>query len=97
MLAKGYKGLLKEGGSGRRKAIEKVVKSAGGRVESIYYAFGETDIYVIVDLPDNASMAGLSLVINASGAATAKTVVLMTPEEVDEATKKTNDYRPPGQ
>ena len=97
MLAKGYKGLLKEGGSGRRKAIEKVVKSAGGRVESIYYAFGETDIYVIVDLPDNASMAGLSLVINASGAVTAKTVVLMSPEEVDEATKKTNDYRPPGQ
>jgi uncharacterized protein with GYD domain len=96
-VGEGIKGLLKEGGSGRREAIEKLVKSVGGTVESIYYAFGETDIFLIVDMPDNASMAALSLVANASGAVTAKTVVLMTPEEVDEATKKTVDYRPPGQ
>jgi len=96
-VGEGLKGLLKEGGSGRRAAIEKVVKSAGGTVEGIYYAFGETDVYVIVDMPDNASVAGLSLVVNATGAITAKTVVLMTPEEMDEAAKKTVDYRPPGQ
>jgi uncharacterized protein with GYD domain len=96
-VGEGIKGLLKEGGSGRREAIEKLVKSVGGTVEGIYYAFGETDLYLIVDMPDNASVAGLSLVVNASGAATAKTVVLMTPEEMDEATKKTVDYRPPGQ
>ncbi len=96
-VGEGIKGLLKEGGSSRREAIEKLVKSVGGTVESIYYAFGETDVYVIVDMPDNASVAGLSLVVNASGAVTAKTVVLMTPEEMDEATKKTVDYRPPGQ
>ena len=96
-VGEGIKGLLKEGGSGRREAVEKLVKSVGGTVEGIYYAFGETDIFVIVDMPDNASAAALSLVANASGAVTAKTVVLMTPEEVDEATKKTVDYRPPGQ
>jgi uncharacterized protein with GYD domain len=96
-VGEGIKGLLKEGGSGRREAIEKLVKSVGGTVEGIYYAFGETDLYLIVDMPDNASVAGLSLVVNASGAANAKTVVLMTPEEMDEATKKTVDYRPPGQ
>ena len=96
-VGEGIKGLLKEGGSGRREAIEKLVKSVGGTVEGIYYAFGETDVYVIVDMPDNVSVAGLSLVVNASGAANAKTVVLMTPEEMDEATKKTVDYRPPGQ
>jgi uncharacterized protein with GYD domain len=96
-IGEGIKGLLKEGGSSRRAAIEKVAKSAGGTVESIYYAFGETDVFVIADMPDNASMAGLSLVVNASGAVTAKTVVLMTPEEMDEAAKKTVEYRPPGQ
>ena len=95
-VGEGIKGLLKEGGSGRQEAVEKLVKSVGGTVEGIYYAFGETDIFVIVDMPDNASAAALSLVANASGAVTAKTVVLMTPEEVDEATKKTVDYRPPG-
>lgn len=96
-VGEGIKGLLKEGGSGRREAIKKLVESAGGTVEGIYYAFGETDIFVILDMPDNASVAGLSLVVNASGAVTAKTVVLMTPEEMDEATKKTVNYRPPGQ
>lgn len=96
-VGEGIKGLLKEGGSGRRAAIEKLATSMGGSVESIYYAFGETDVYVIVDMPDNASMAAVALVAAASGAVTVKTTVLLTPEEVDEAVKKTPDYRPPGQ
>ena len=93
----GTKGLLKEGGSSRRAAIEKLVKSLGGTLEVFYYAFGETDEYVIADLPDNVSMAAISLMVSASGAATIKTTVLVTPEEVDEAVKKTPGYRPPGQ
>ena len=96
-VGEGIKGLLKEGGSGRRAAIEKLVSSLGGSLESVYYAFGDTDIYLIVDMPDNASMAAMALVAGASGAVTVKTTVLMTPEEVDEAAKKTPDYRPPGQ
>lgn len=96
-VGEGIKGLLKEGGSGRRAAIEKVVKAAGGSVEGIYYAFGDTDVYVIVDMPDNASVAGLSLTVSATGAVAAKTIVLLTPEELDEAAKKTIAYRPPGQ
>lgn len=96
-VGEGVKGLLKEGGSSRRAAIEKLAASMGGSVESIYYAFGETDVYVIVDMPDNASMAAVALVAGASGAVSIKTTVLMTPEEVDEAAKKTPDYRPPGQ
>ena len=48
-------------------------------------------------MPDNVSTAALALVINASGAANVRTVVLLTPEEIDEATKKSIDYRPPGQ
>ncbi len=69
----------------------------GGTVECLYYAFGESDVYAIVDMPDNASMAATALVINASSAVTVKTTVLMTPEEIDEAVQKAPDYRAPGQ
>ena len=96
-VGEGVKGLLKEGGTSRRAAAEEVIKSLGGTMEACYYAFGETDAYVIAELPDNASMAALALTISASGAATVKTTVLMTAEEVDEAAKKTPSYRPPGQ
>ncbi|MBI5291072.1 MAG: GYD domain-containing protein [Chloroflexi bacterium] len=96
-VGEGVKGLLKEGGTSRRAAAEKLVKSLGGALEAFYYAFGETDAYIIAELPDNASMASLALTVSASGAVTAKTTVLMTPEEVDEAAKKAPSYRPPGQ
>jgi uncharacterized protein with GYD domain len=93
----GAKGVLKDGGTKRRAAIEQVAKSLGGKLEAFYYAFGDTDAYVIVDLPDHASTAAASLAVAASGAARVKTVVLMTPEEMDQATKKSAGYRPPGQ
>ena len=96
-VGEGVKGLLKEGGTSRRAAVEKAVKSLGGTLEGFYYAFGESDAYVIVEVPDNASMAALALTVSASGTVTVKTTVLMTPEEVDEAAKKTPSYRPPGQ
>jgi len=93
----GVKGLLKEGGTSRRAATEKAIKSLGGTLEAFYYAFGETDAFAIVDVPDNASMAAIALTAGASGAVAVKTTVLMTPEEVDEAVKKVPSYRPPGQ
>jgi uncharacterized protein with GYD domain len=93
----GIKGLLKEGGTSRRAAVEKALKSLGGTLEAFYYAFGETDAYVIGEAPDNVSMAALALTVSASGVVTVKTTVLLTPEEVDEAVKKTPGYRPPGQ
>ncbi len=92
----GVKGLLKEGGSSRRAVVDKLIKSAGGKLETFYYAFGETDLYVIVDLPDNASMAAVALMVAASGVINLNTTVLMTPEELDNAAKKTPIYRPPG-
>jgi Uncharacterized conserved protein len=96
-VGEGVKGLLKEGGTSRRVAAEKLVESAGGTLEAFYYAFGETDVYLILDVPDNASAAAVALTVGASGAVTLKTTVLMTPEEVDVATKKAPSYRPPGQ
>lgn len=96
-VGEGVKGLLKEGGTSRRAVVDKLVESVGGTVEAFYYAFGETDLYVIADLPDNASMTAVALLAAASGAIDIKTTVLITPEEVDEAVKKTPSYRPPGQ
>ena len=93
----GIKGLLKDGGSARRSAAEQAIKSVGGSVEAFYYAFGDTDVYVIADMPDNATMAGAALKIAASGLIKIKTTVLMTPEEVDRAAKLSPTYRPPGQ
>ena len=92
----GVKGLIKEGGSSRRAVVEKLAQSVGGKLEAFYYAFGETDAYLILDLPDNVTMAAIALTVNASGAAAVKTTVLMTPEEIDAAGKKSPIYRPPG-
>jgi uncharacterized protein with GYD domain len=92
----GVKGVLKDGGSGRRDAVEQTVRGLGGSLESFYFAFGDTDAYVVVDLPDNATATAISLVVNAAGGAQVTTVPLLTPEEADEATKKSVEYRPPG-
>ena len=94
--ADGAKGLLKEGGTKRRQAAEQAIKSAGGKLEAFYFAFGENDAYVIVDAPDHSTIAAASVAINASGAVHSKTVVLLSPEEIDQATKKSVTYRAPG-
>jgi len=92
----GAKGLLKDGGSKRRAAAQAAIESLGGRVEGFYYAFGERDVVVIADLPDNAAVAAASINLAASGGVTSKTTVLLTPEEIDAAVKKTTSYTPPG-
>ena len=92
----GVRGLLKEGGSSRRATIEQLVRGMGGKLEAFYYAYGEDDVITIGDFPDEASVAALSLAINASGAVKLKTTALIAPETIDEATKKTVAYRPPG-
>ena len=93
----GLKGFLKEGGSKRREATKQLIESVGGTLEAYYFAFGENDFYVIADVPDNKRAAAGSLVASASGTVKARTVVLLTPEEVDEVVKMTVEYRPPGQ
>ena len=92
----GVKGVQSAGGSSRREAVAQVAESVGGQLEAFYFAFGDRDAYVIVDLPDNESAAAVALTVNAAGAATTKTVVLLTPDEVDAAAKRSVDYRPPG-
>ena len=92
----GVRGVQSSGGTSRRDAVAKAAESAGGRMEAFYFAFGDHDVYTIVDLPDNESAAAVTLGVNAAGGATVRTVVLLTPEEVDAAAKRSVDYRPPG-
>jgi uncharacterized protein with GYD domain len=92
----GVRGLVKEGGSGRRASAKAAVEGLGGKLEAFYFAFGEHDAYLIADLPDNVSAAALALRVNQAGAVQIQTVVLLTPEEVDKAVKTGVDYRPPG-
>ena len=94
--AEGAKGLLKEGGTARREATAKLVESVGGRLESYYFAFGGYDGVFIADIPDVASVAAASLTGSATGAVNVKTTVLITPEEMDEASRKQTEFRAPG-
>ena len=94
--AEGLKGLLKEGAASRRAAIETVFGSLGGKLDHMYWTFGDADVIVFGDLPDNASAAALSTRISASGAASVSTTVLLTASDVDRARELHVDYRPPG-
>ena len=94
----GLVGLLKEGGTSRRAAVTQTVEGAGGSLESLYYAFGARDVYIIADLPDDATATApaVSLAIGAAGALDVEITVLLAPEVVDEAIKKNVPYRAPG-
>jgi uncharacterized protein with GYD domain len=92
----GLKGLKYEGGSARVAAVKEATEAAGGKLEAMYFAFGEYDVYLIVDYPDNMTAAGAALTVSASGAAKVRTVVLVTATEIDDAAKAASTYRPPG-
>jgi uncharacterized protein with GYD domain len=92
----GVKGVQSAGGSTRRDAVANLAESVGGRLECFYFAFGDRDVYTIVDLPDNEAAAAVALTVNASGGVSVRTVVLIEPEDVDAAAKRSVDYRPPG-
>ncbi len=92
----GMQGLLQEGGSSRRRVFEDIAKEQGGTLESFYYAFGGSDLYMVFDLPDATTAAAISLTITAGGALSLSTVQLITPEEIDAAVNKIVTYRPPG-
>jgi uncharacterized protein with GYD domain len=94
--AEGVRGLIKEGGTGRRAAVQKVIEGNGGKLEAFYFAYGDADAYVIADVPDAATGIAVSLAVNASGAVRVSTIPLITPEEMDAASKKSISYRAPG-
>jgi uncharacterized protein with GYD domain len=92
----GVKGIQSAGGSARREAVKSAIAGVGGSLESFYFGFGDADAYVTADLPDNQAAAAVAIAVNAAGGAVVKTIVLLTPEEVDAAAQQSVDYRPPG-
>jgi uncharacterized protein with GYD domain len=92
----GAKGLAKEGATARRAAIAEDAESVGGKVEAVYFAFGSDDFYIVLDLPDSAAAAAISVAANQTGTVTSRTILLMTPEEMDAALKRNVRFRPPG-
>jgi uncharacterized protein with GYD domain len=92
----GIKGVLKDGGTGRRQAVKSAIEAMGGKMEAYYFAFGEADVVVISDIPDNVTAAALAIGIGSTGTVSIKTTVLLTPEELDEAAKKTVSFRAAG-
>jgi uncharacterized protein with GYD domain len=95
--AEGAKGVVAKGGSDRRAAVEKLAESVGSAVDVFYFAFGGDDIITIIDAPDNAAIAALTMTVGASGMVDIRTTVLLTPEEVDDAAERSVSYRGPGQ
>ena len=92
----GVRGVVAKGGTARKAAAQAAAKSVGGKIDSLYFAFGGTDVFAIADLPDNAAAAALALAITAAGGAAVRTVVLLTPDEIDAAVGKNVKYTPPG-
>jgi uncharacterized protein with GYD domain len=92
----GAAGLLKEGGSSRVSAVERLVKSLGGTVDFQYWTLGEDDYFLVAQLPDNAAAAAASLSVAATGIARVTTSVVLSPEDLDEAARRRVEYRPPG-
>ncbi|MFZ5855153.1 MAG: GYD domain-containing protein [Chloroflexota bacterium] len=92
----GVAGVLREGGTSRVAAVERLVASVGGKVETQYWTFGGEDFLLIAELPDNAAAAAASMTVGASGIGTVTTTVLLTADEIDRAAKLHPDYRPPG-
>ena len=93
----GLRGILKEGGTGRPKAVAALAASVGGTLESYYFAFGEDSYFVVCDLPDDEAAAAVAMTVTASGAVSNSTVKLLTPEQIDAAAKRSPTYRAPGQ
>jgi uncharacterized protein with GYD domain len=92
----GLNGVMKEGGTARMAAAGKLIESVGGSIESFYYAFGAEDAFVVADLPSAVACAAAAMTVSAAGGASVETVTLLTPAEVDEATKASTSYRKPG-
>jgi uncharacterized protein with GYD domain len=92
----GIRGVLKEGGSRRRAAVEQLVASAGGRLETAYWAFGTDDFIAIAELPDNSAAAAVAATVAAAGTSSVSTTVLLTAEELDVAVGRSVEFRPPG-
>ena len=95
--AEGIRGLQKDKASGRKEAVTKLLQSVDGKLEAFYFSMGDRDVVTIVDLPDAAAAAAISLTGSATGLFRVTTTPLLTVEEIDRALSKKLPFRGPGQ
>jgi uncharacterized protein with GYD domain len=94
--AEGLRGVIKEGGTSRTKAVTTLAQSVGGSLDAYYFAFGDDSYFVVVDLPNDEAAAAVALAVGAAGTTSNSTIKLLTPEQVDAAIKLSPKYRAPG-
>jgi uncharacterized protein with GYD domain len=94
--ADGLQGLVTDTAAGRKAAVQKAIKALGGKLESFHFGFGDSDVVLILDLPDNVAAAALALAVGTTGLVQVRTTVLLTVEEMDKAIKIKSKYRAPG-
>jgi uncharacterized protein with GYD domain len=92
----GFDGVRAKGAQDRIDAVRTLTESVGGTLEAFYFAFGDVDAYVIMDLPDDETAAAMSLAVSASGRVNGNITKLLTAAQIDGALGKSPDYRPPG-
>ncbi|HUZ39282.1 MAG TPA: GYD domain-containing protein [Streptosporangiaceae bacterium] len=83
----------------RRKVLGPVIESLGGKLHGLWYAFGDTDGYVLFEAPDDVTAGSLLVNVGAAGAlAKVSTTKLFTVEEMQTALARAKDvnYVPPG-
>ena len=94
--AQGMEGIRSAGAKSRIDAVSTMLEAMGGRLESFHFAFGDTDVFAIAEVPDDEAAAAVAIAINTSGAVNVRTTKLLTVEQVDEALRRTVNYQPPG-
>ena len=95
--AEGICGVLKDGGTARVQAVKQLVEGLGGTIEGFYFAFGEDDFVIIVDGTDIPGILAGTMASGVTGAVRTTTTVLISPDDLDAASKMLTTYRPPGQ
>lgn len=83
----GTRSVLEDGATKRREKLREYTEELGGTLKDLYYALGEHDAYAIVEFPDKTSMAAATMLTKASGGGVCSATVLLTPEEIDQATE----------
>lgn len=96
LSAEGLAGVLAEGAAARRKVVTDAVEALGGTVEAFYFAFGDDDVILICDMPDNATAAAFAIEVGSSGRVAPSTTVLLTEADIDAAASKKSGWRAPG-
>lgn len=94
--ATGMKGVRSAGAKSRVDAVSTMLEAMGGRLESFYFAFGDTDVFAVAEVPDDEAAAAVALTINSTGAVSVRTTKLLTPEQIDDALGRAVNYQPPG-